>query len=179
MLSKIPSELLLTVMLITLAVAILAGIIFIVRSIITAIKAKKYNKLKFNILSVLCVIIAAASWLLNLGWMRFFLTLIAVPFIHAIVFFCVNNFAATYAEKSKKLKICTIISYITYLISYLLLPDGGDTGGMYVFFGLINNETITNICFLVCSFAVQVHIIFVILQIAFANEAKKEMNKLI
>ena len=142
-------------------------------TIVKSYKAKNYTKMKCMILTLLCMTIAAGSWLLNMGWLRFVMTYALVPFVHAIIFFLANLFSAKYMQKSKKLKAIFIMFCITYLLSYLLLADGGDIGEMYVFFGLIHNNEISHICDYLSEIAVFVHIALLILQITEIAKIKK------
>lgn len=82
------------------AAVVLFAIGIMIRSIIQAAKSKNFTKLIFNLLSVLCIALAAWSWLFNMGWIRFVLTFWGIPVIHAAAFFFINNFAATYTNKS-------------------------------------------------------------------------------
>lgn len=142
-------------------------------TIVKAYKTEDYIKMKCMILTLLCMTIAAVSWLLNMGWLRFVMTYTLIPFVHAIIFFLANLFSAKYMQKSKKLKAIFIMFCITYLLSYLLLADGGDIGEMYVFFGLIHNNKIFYICNYLSGIAVFVHIVLLILQITEIAKIKK------
>lgn len=166
MLSDLNRSLLLYIL---IAVIGIVALVIVVSTVITLIKSyKKGDLIKRKVIAVTltCIAVAAASWIFNMGWIRFIMTLLLIPFIHAIIFFLVNIFSSKYLLKSKKTKHIYIIFCITYLLFYLLLPDGGDVGEMYVFFGLIHSNTISNICNSISSFAILAHIILLILQIA-------------
>ena len=57
-----------------------------------------------------------------------------------------------------------ILSCTTYLLSYLLFPDGGDIGSMYLFFGLIRNDMIANIMMYIAPIIFIVNITVLILE---------------
>jgi hypothetical protein len=59
-----------------------------------------------------------------------------------------------------------MLTYHTYnLLGYLSLPDGGDVGPMYVFFGLIHNDIVANISYIISSISFIGNIVLFILQI--------------
>lgn len=167
MLANVPRNflfLLIIMVLIVLALAILAGMVMIVRNWIQGKKSGNYTKVKYNLICVLCVVIAAVSWITNFGWVRFFMTLVAIPFIHAIVFFSIHLFAVTQIEKSRMLKVFTLLSFVTYLCGYIFLPDGGDVGPMYAFFGLLHNDFIIGLCSSISGIGFVGNIVFMVFQ---------------
>lgn len=97
------------------------------------------SKIKQNIACMVCIIVTTVSWILNLGWNRIMLFMFGMPATYALVFILVNDFAASYSSKAPRLKVYTVLSYITYLFSFLLFPDCGDYPPAYVFFGLIGD----------------------------------------
>lgn len=152
---------------------VITGIVIIVKSV-TASKNGNSTKLKYNLISILCVMTAIASWVLNPGWLRVVMTIFTIPVIHAIAFMIINSIAASYVDKSVKLKRYIILSYITYLLGYILLPDGGDIGPMYVFFGIIHNNVVAGIAYSLSSIAFLGNIVVLILQIAERKKIKKQ-----
>ena len=145
MLADINRTLLLYLLIGVIIIAVLVIVCGTIIAIIKACKKGEHNKRKDILLTLLCIAIAAASWIFNMGWIRFIMTFLLIPFIHAIVFFLVNLFSSKYIQKSKKSRNIYIMLCITYLLFYLLLPDGGDVGEMYVFFGLIHNNILSYI----------------------------------
>ena len=127
--------------------AILAAIIY---AIIKYIKRpKKTNAVKppktRNIPSTVCIVIAAVSWILNMGWYRVVFTWLAIPIIHPIIFKIVNIRFAKLVKltgSTLKTKFLSVLSCATYLLAYLLLPDGGDIGSAYMFFALIHSNKV-------------------------------------
>ena len=166
----------------TLLLYLLIGIIIIavfvivggtIIAIINAYRKGDRSKRKCIFLTLLCIAIAATSWIFNMGWIRFIMTFMLIPFIHAIIFFLINFFTASYIHKSKKLRNINIFFCLTYLLFYVLLPDGGDIGEMYVFFGLIHSNSFSSICSTISSLSVLVHIVLFILQIIEIVRIKK------
>lgn len=150
------------------AIFIVVILVIVVGTIIAIIKSYKkgeHSKRKGILLTLLWIAIAATSWIFNMGWIRFIMTFMLIPFVHAIVFFLINLFASKYVHKSEKLRKVLVMCCITYLLFYILLPDGGDIGEMYVLFGLIHNRALSNICKLICLFSLLGHIVLLILQI--------------
>ena len=103
------------------------------------------TKLKINLLSITLILIMLASWILNMGWLRFALTFFLVPLMLPILFIIGNNIACKYFSTSKWIKIVTLISLITFLPPHLLVADGGDIGELYLFFGLVVSNKISYI----------------------------------
>lgn len=140
-------------------------------------ETKKHTRLTYNLLAVLLIIMAGASWILNIGWLRLIMTFLGVPLLHAVAFVFICNFSLTYADKSAKLKKYVVFSFVTYLLGYLLLPDAGDRGPMYMLFGLIRSDTAAHIFISLSSASFIANIILLILQIAERNRIKKEISK--
>lgn len=176
MLANVNRTLLLILCLSILAIGVITGIVILVKSIISSKKNGNHLKLKYNLVAILFVLIAIASWVLNMGWLRFIMTFLALPIIHTIAFMITNNFSLSYIDKSVKLKRFVLLSYITYLLGYLLLPDSSDYGPMYVFFGLIHNDIVANISYNISFVAFMGNIVLLILQIVERRKVKKEIN---
>ena len=102
---------------------ILVGIAVIVLNIIRSKRSGDYAKVKSNLIAVLCIIVAAVLWIIGFKWLDERIpSVVVMPFVHAIVFFFVNNFAAPYIKKSNTLKIFAILSYVLYITGYIFLP---------------------------------------------------------
>ncbi len=166
------------IFLILLICFVLVNVIVIVGGVVWAIcKALKMNDkkgLRAVIFSILCILVAACSWIFNFGWLRFILTFMLVPFIHAIIFFITNTCASKYIDRSKKMKVYVWLFYITYLCAYVTLPDGADIGPTYMFFGLIKSDSASSIGFLVAYISCMIHIIAFILQSVQILKLKKK-----
>ena len=161
-------------------VGLLLVIGLIVFGIVKAVKVLKqnnfYGKKRTILMSIFYILIVIASWFLNMGWIRFFMTILLIPFIHAVVFFLTNFFATKYFDKSTKIRKLNLWFTISYLIAYLLMPDGGDIGGMYFFFGLIHNDTLSGIANSISSIAVIGHIVMFVMQIIEIKKIKKNIS---
>lgn len=166
-----------TVIWILFLMVIVAGLVYgIFRLIRLLLKIKKLNHpeiIKYYLLMIICFFIMAASWIFNIGWYRLILTLLAFPIVHYVLFAIVDGKALLKLFLSKKLKIYTLISYTTYIISYLSFPDGGDYGPMYVFFGLINNNDIAKTASVLCVISFIAHIIVSIFQLIEMSKIKR------
>ena len=159
------------------AVLVIAGVIFaaavIVKTVISSSKSGNKSRIKYILICVFCVLTATASWILNFGWLRLILTFTAIPLIHTAAFIIINTLALPYADKSKKLTVYGVLSFTTYLSGYLLLPDGGDYGPSYMFFGLIKNDIITQASFYLSDVLLAGNAVLLILQIIERAKAKK------
>lgn len=155
--------------------AILAGIAILIVNIVKAKHDKDYAKLKYNLLSIACILIVAVSWMTNLGWVR--IITIIIPPIHAMLLFFIVNGTASQSRFSPRLRWYIRLSCITYLLANILLPDGGDIGPMYVFFGLIRNNSIASLCSPVSELAFAANIVFLILQLVESRKIKKRRKQ--
>ncbi len=175
MLANVNRDLLLYLLIAIIIIAVLVIVGGTIIAIVKSYKQDNNSKLNAILASLLCIVIAGSSWVLNMGWIRFIMTLMLIPFIHAIIFFLINLFTAGYIHKSKKLRNINIFFCLTYLLFYILLPDGGDVGEMYVFFGLIHSNLFSNICNAISSCALLGHIVLLILQIVEVIKIKKSI----
>ena len=131
--------------------------------------------IKFLLNKGLCILIVAASWILNMGWYRVILTWLTVPFVHPVIFAVINGKVLPNLIYSAKLRAYTLTTYITYVLMYAFFPDGGDIGSAYVFFGLINNNTAVHILGVLSTVSLVAYIVFTILQIIESGKAKKKL----
>lgn len=174
MLANVNNNLLIVLLLAVPCVFIAVILFYTINSVMKAKKNGEYIEVKMISLTILFMVISGTSWILNMGWIRFIFTFLLVPFVHAIIFFMINLRTAKYITKSRKLKLLSIIFCATYLLSYILLPDGGDVGGLYVFYGLIHSNLIAYICECICAFAIITHIVVFVLQIIEMSKIKRE-----
>ena len=151
-------------------------IIFLWSIILCVLKIKNTrleNKKATLLISLCCVLVAAVSWVLNIGWLRFAMTLLLVPFIHAALFVTVNVVAANYGEVSPKLKIANILFIVTYLVAYILYPDVANSEGVYYFFfGIIKNPAANTFVQKIADCAVILHVVLFVVQLVFVGLAK-------
>ena len=113
---------------------------FVIVKIVQIIKKYKLLNIKGFILSGICIIIATASFIFNIGWYRFAMMMVLLPIIQPILFLAINLIIAKHCDKIKFAKLVNYIFIITYLVFWVFLPDGGDAGSMYLFFGLVHND---------------------------------------
>lgn len=139
------------------------------------LKGNKIQKI-FNIINFVCIGVMVASWIINIGWFRVILTFSGFPFFHIGIF----AFAICFALKKDCSKITMVLAALaqaTFVITYVLFPDGGDFGSAYLFFGLIHNDEIASIGFWGAFFAFCVHVVLLIALIVrgfMAKEKKQE-----
>ncbi len=120
------------------------------------------------------VVVVFASWILNFGWFRVFLTWIPIPLAHTVAFMCINLKAASKASAHKPFKKLIALSCLSFLLTYLSFPDGGDVGGAYVFFGLIRNDFVVYIATYITLFALIFNIVIFVFEIRELLKPKKE-----
>ncbi len=64
---------------------------------------KIFNKKIITIImSIICILVVASTWLFNLGWLRLFMSVVVIP--HSVIFVFMNLYSAKYFDKSKKLR---------------------------------------------------------------------------
>ncbi|MBE7038910.1 MAG: hypothetical protein E7404_08430 [Ruminococcaceae bacterium] len=174
MLSNVPSSILLLLLILMPVIAVVVIVSGTIWGIYKARKNNSPNKKKIILLSILAILIAAVSWILNMGWIRFVMTFMLIPFIHAIIFFFTNLFMASYVDKTKNIKILNLLFIMTYLLLYIFLPDAADYGEMYFLFGLIHNDLLSNIAYAISSISFLGHIVLFVLQIIYAVKTKRK-----
>lgn len=162
-------------------VQFIAIIGLIILGIAKLIKLIKKNNLVGNkkslVLSIICIIIATASLVLNMGWIRFGMIFMLIPIIQPILFLMTNLYASQFFVESPRLRIINFLFIITYLIFWVLLPDGGDIGPSYCLFNLVHNDDFTDVAFAVSWIVGTAHIVFFVLQIIqFVKIKKRKAN---
>lgn len=139
---------------------------------------------KLKIVAALCLIffyiLVILSYVLNFGWIRFFLAIIFLPYFISIIivnFIYLASCPLTFL-RIKGIKIL-FFSIISFLLANLFLPDGGDTGSSYCFFGLIKikSDSASSITSTVFNIALYIfliiHIYYYIKQIIEIKKFKK------
>jgi len=89
--------------------------------------------------SVIAILISAAGFFLNFGWYRFGMLYMLVPVWYTLLLIVSSVASVPIIRTSGKIKLCYAVSHICYIASGLLMPDGGDEGPGYFFFGLVND----------------------------------------
>lgn len=131
--------------------ALLIGAAALVTVTVLAVKSGDRVRIKYTMLSVLCVLAAAICGFFNFGWIRTIATVFAIPVIHTLFFVLVCFRSLPFFERSAILSKYVLRSDITYLTAYLFLPDGGESDS-YVFFGRIRHDGVIEIAYLLlCS----------------------------
>lgn len=120
------------------------GIAYLIYKLATKKHTRKPKKI-YLIMPFVSALVAVAAFIFNMGWFRVALIVYGIAPIHAILFLFSSLYSSDSAAENTPLRFYTIISYITYPLPYMLLPDGGDAGEEYMFFWLIKNEQIINI----------------------------------
>ena len=176
MLSNFNPWVFLVLLVIAVLSAVVVGIVFLVRAIVLAVKSHNAEKLVHTVTSVVCILVAAASWILNPGWLRVFLTIVGVPIYYSIGFMIVIGLCSTYASRSTRLRTYIILLEILYVLTFLAFPDIGDYGPSYMFFGLIRSDSVVGVGFTVTYLAFAGSVIFAILQLVERSRVKKEIK---
>ncbi len=154
-------------------------IIFIWSFILCILKAKKTEfegKKNTVIVSLGCIVVALASWGFNLGWLRFVMTLLSVPFIYCSIFFIVNIVAGKYKGNCAILKWCNILYCATFVVANVLYPDVAGTvsgvGDTYFLFGLVKNHPCIPTVQTVAEVVLVIHALLFVAQLVLVGMAK-------
>lgn len=133
---------------------------------------ENYNRMKYNIASAVGIAIFVASWIANIGWYRF---LFAIPMIiHAVIFFVSNNYYRKHCRGSDRLNALNHCVYISYVLFYILLPDGGDApDSMRAVFGLVINEALIDIFGIAAGLLCIINIALIVIQLVHASGIKR------
>ena len=106
-----------------------------------AIRKLRRPKALFSLGSTILALSAATcGYIFNMGWIRVILLWLGVPFFHGNFFIFVAGRLMLRVPDARKKKILTALLSVSYAVPYLFLPDGGDTGDSYMFFGLLPGD---------------------------------------
>ena len=109
-----------------------------------------YPRLIWLGVTLTCVAVTVVSYISNMGWMRVMLIWSIIPLLQPIFLTTVSVVTAPWIKHSKALAAIAVINHICFVASNLMLPDFGDIGPSYVFFGLIHeyNEILIVLAFI-------------------------------
>jgi len=131
------------------------------------------------LLSVLSVLFAALAYFLNFGWIRMFMLLLGLPVIHMTVMVIFNIKAWKYTALPfgmvKKMKAYNRYANITYVLTYVFLPDGGDVS-VHVFFGLLRGDFIVLVGAYLSFFMFVLHIVMLSQQNSVIYEIRQRLS---
>ena len=156
------------------AIVSLIAITAVVTKVMPAPNLHSSGKKTSVIISLLSIFVVAVSWITNIGWMRIMLSFFLVPFLHAIYYFILNLAICFFVGQSKSLRLMNLLFSITYVLSNLFFPDGGDAGPSYFFFGLVKNDVLSDIAYVICVVSFVLHIILIALQLISVFRLKKQ-----
>ncbi len=134
-------------------------------------KRKISIKSVFTLIALITIIISAASYITNLGYIR---VLMFIPmYLHTLLFFFITYGASEYTKKSRAMKVIILISLISYPLANILLPDNAMYGYDYAIFGLVGNRTATSLCSIVSVIGYFINIISLASQVVLWLVIKK------
>lgn len=132
------------------------------------------RKLFLGLSLTLSVLVMLASWLMNMGWVRFIGTFLLLPLYHGGIFIAANLVSNRHFEDNKYIPLLMFLSHITFLLSHILMMDTSDYGPSYFFFGLIHNDVAANIANHIAGFIlVAVHIPTLVIQFILGCRPKR------
>lgn len=100
-------------------------------------EAKKSTRVLCLVPTVISILISLVGFVTNFGWYRFMMTYMLLPVWYPLLLIISSSAAAATIKKSGTVKVIYLLSHILYVVSGLAMPDGGDDGSAYVFFGQI------------------------------------------
>ena len=83
------------------------------------------------------ILMSIVGFIFNIGWCRIMLIFLLIPIWYPLLLVVSASASAPAIKQSTLIRICYIISHVFYVLSGLVLPDVGDEGPSYMFFGLI------------------------------------------
>ncbi|MBP3414910.1 MAG: hypothetical protein J6L81_06925 [Clostridia bacterium] len=101
-------------------------------------------RLVCNLLTAACVVIAAYSFISNMGWLRFVALYTTFSIIHPGLLFLLTNLGVNYFGKYKGLAVLGVFTHLTYLLANIITPDFGDIGDPYIFFGMVMSQEVVD-----------------------------------
>ncbi len=125
-----------------------AVVYLIIRAIHHAQKIGKPLTTFYTAATLFCFASVLLSGFFNIGWIRFILIVSGIALVHPIALIVIIHTALKFVDWSASIKVLIVSAYITYVLGYFLLPDGGDIGPVYMFFGLIRTDVVVNLAFL-------------------------------
>ena len=128
------------------------------------------KKILTIIISIICILIVASTWLFNLGWLRLFMSVVVIP--HSVIFVFMNLYSAKYFDISKKVKMLNALFVFTFVIAYVFMPDSSDINS-YAFWGLVHDEQVLNIAELISIIGFVGHITIFVIQLLQIEKIKK------
>lgn len=158
------SQKVLNIALIALAIVAVLCIIGLVFMIKNGTKCKR--KVIFS--SLITIFIAAVSWLTNLGYLRFFMTVCLIPFVHAIIIFFTNVSMVPYFEKYKSVRILNILFCVTYLLTYILFPDNNGIDQYFFMFGRVQSNSLAYVAQIIATVSFFCHMALFVSQLVLA-----------
>lgn len=147
-------------------------------------KSTTKGKIIAILVSTAILILSVASFILNLGWIRIMMIWAAMSIVPVIILiilvyqlFKINIEAQKYFRYSGTLLKCNIVYNLSFASAWLLLPDFGDYGGGYVFFGLIKGiSPVFALLIGLCILCMFLHIIMLFVQRKIIKDTKQYLN---
>ena len=125
--------------------------------------------------TVISILISLVGFVTNFGWGRFGMTFMLLPVWYPLLLVVSSSASASVIKKSASVRIIYVLSHVLYVLSGLAMPDGGDTGPSYVFFGLIKGDTSS---MELPAIAMFIHaLVLMIVQIIIARDHRKALEK--
>jgi len=139
-------------------------------------KAKGKDTFWCLFVSSLCVLVSAANYVWNAGWIRIMMTWILLPFWYVLLLFIASK-SASACISDKWVKAMFIVSHVCFVASSLLLPDFGDETVNYMFFGQIDDASEYFIGVSALLFVVSIVLMIVMIAIACGLKAKNRTTQ--
>lgn len=157
-----------------IAMAVIA-ILCLIGLVIMFIRGTRCKRI-IMLTSLSFILIAATSWITNLGWIRFYLAVCLVPLAHAIVVFITNMTMVPYIEKYNSFRVLNAMFCITYIVANMMFPDSNGIDAPFFFFGKIQGESPADIAQTVAIWTFFCHVFLFVSQVVLALvfDAKKK-----
>jgi len=157
-------------------ISALAGVPFLLYKFASRNRIRKPEKV-YIILPIVCLLISGAAYIFNMGWIRLIFTVFGIAPLYAVLFLASSFYAADCMKEDRPIRVYTIISYVTFSLTYMLLPDGGDYGEEYFFFSPVRGSEFSSIAFLLAMLCAIVGFIFIVLSFFRTRKLKKQYRE--
>ena len=134
----------------------------------------RMHTILYMVISIICIIIGYLARYYNPGWL--FIILGPLLLQHGGIFTVANYMLSKKTEGSVLAKILFIFSCLTFIAFYILMPDGGDTGGGYAVFQTIRDETLLNMMGSIGFFCFIINIVLIIFSFSIRKKTSDNLK---
>ncbi len=122
-------------------------------------------RIAVTLVTVFVPLFSAVAWISNMGWLRVFVLwmfpVLFVPLVYTVFLWILMRKSVPFVRQLKIHMLCT---YVLFFASFAFIPDFGDIGDPYMFFMLIQHDSVPLIGFGITAAALIGCIVSMVLQ---------------